>query len=69
MTRAALRAVLLALLGALIAGFVAGTVIRLRFERPVRYLGALGAAARGPLHVAPAGALVLHPGQHEEQVR
>jgi hypothetical protein len=37
----ALRVVLLALLGALVAGFIAGTVIRLRLERPVRYLGAL----------------------------
>lgn len=35
------RLVLLALLGALIAGFVAGTILRMRFERPVRYLGEL----------------------------
>ena len=34
-----LRIVLLMLLAALLAGFVAGTVIRLRFERPVQYLG------------------------------
>ena len=34
-----LRIVLLALLAALLAGFIAGTVIRLRFERPVQYLG------------------------------
>ncbi len=40
MTRRALRVILLALLGALVAGFIAGTVIRMRLERPVRYLGA-----------------------------
>ena len=68
MTRGALRGILLALLGALLAGFVAGTWIRLRLERPVRYLGALGPAAGRPLDVVPAGAAVLDPGQHEEQV-
>jgi hypothetical protein len=95
-TRAALRGILLALLAALVAGFVAGTVIRMRFERPVRYLGALDGprakpaglairsegepsrddsrvallapASRGPLDVAAAGAAVLHPRHHEEQV-
>jgi hypothetical protein len=67
-TRAALRGILLALLGALIAGFVAGTWLRLRFERPVRYLGALGPAARGPLDVLPPGPAVLDARQHEEQV-
>jgi hypothetical protein len=36
-----LRIVLLALLAALLAGFIAGTVIRLRWERPVQYLGAV----------------------------
>ena len=68
MTRAALRGILLALLAALVAGFVAGTVIRMRLERPVRYLGALGAGAGGPLDVAPPCAAVLDPGEHEEQV-
>jgi hypothetical protein len=96
MTRAALRGILLALLAALVAGFVAGTVIRMRFERPIRYLGALdgprakpaGPAIRSdeepsrddsriallvpvagrPLDVAAAGAAVLHPRHHEEQV-
>lgn len=43
MRRGALRFVLLALLGALLAGFVAGTLIRMRLERPVRYLGRLDA--------------------------
>jgi hypothetical protein len=67
-TRAALRGILLALLGALLAGFVAGTWIRLRLERPVRYLGELGPAAGRPLDVAAAGAAVLDARQHEEQV-
>jgi hypothetical protein len=48
-TRRALRAVLLALLAALVAGFVAGTVIRMRFERPIRYLGALPPAIEAPV--------------------
>jgi hypothetical protein len=34
-----IRAILLALLGSLLIGFLIGTVIRLRMERPVRYLG------------------------------
>jgi hypothetical protein len=67
-TRAALRGILLALLAALVAGFVAGTVIRMRLERPIRYLGVLVPVARGPLDVAAAGPAVLHPGHHEQQV-
>jgi len=44
---------LLALLFALLAGFAFGTVVRLRLERPVTYIGAsppgeLGTAAREP---------------------
>jgi hypothetical protein len=42
-----LRILLLALLAALVAGFIAGTVIRLRFERPVQYLGAAEELSRG----------------------
>ena len=68
MMRSALRGILLALLFALVAGFVVGTLIRMRVERPVRYLGALDAGAGGPLDVAAAGAAVLDPGQHEQQV-
>lgn len=60
------RVVLLALLAALVAGFVAGTIVRMRFERPIRYLGEL--APGRPLDVAAPGALVLHAGEHEEQV-
>jgi hypothetical protein len=39
--RRGLRIVLLALLAALLAGFIAGTIIRLRFERPIHYIGGL----------------------------
>jgi hypothetical protein len=63
--RSALRAILLALLAALLAGLVVGTLIRLHFERPVRYLGA---APTGPFDVGASGAAVLDPGEHEEQV-
>jgi hypothetical protein len=41
------RIILLALLAALLAGFIAGTVIRMRFERPVQYLGAVEGFKRG----------------------
>ena len=68
MMRAALRGILLALLVALVAGFVVGTLVRMRVERPVRYLGALDAASGRPLDVAAAGAAVLDAGEHEEQV-
>lgn len=44
--RRGLRVVLLALLAALVAGFVAGTILRMRFERPVRYLGELAEPLR-----------------------
>jgi hypothetical protein len=66
--RRGLRVVLFALLGALLAGFLVGTVLRMRFERPVRYLGDSAPAARLPLDVAAAGAAVLDAGDHEEQV-
>ena len=39
--RRGLRIILLALLAALLAGFIAGTIIRLRFERPIHYIGAV----------------------------
>jgi hypothetical protein len=38
-----LRAILLSLLFSLLVGLVIGTVIRLKLERPVRYIGALDA--------------------------
>jgi len=63
------RVVLLALLGALLFGFLVGTLLRLRFERPVRYLGALGPALARPLDVGAPGPLVLDSREHEDQVR
>ncbi len=60
------RAFLLALLTSLLVGLVIGTAIRLRLQRPVRYIGSALAAA--PLEVAHAGAPVLDARQHEEQV-
>jgi hypothetical protein len=62
------RIVLLALLAALVAGFVVGTIVRLRFERPVRYLGELLPGAGRPLDVAAPFAPVLDAGEHEEQI-
>ncbi len=62
----AVRAFLLALLASLLLGLLIGTLIRLRFERPVRYMGS--ALTAPPLEVAHAGAAVLDPRQHEEQV-
>lgn len=38
-----IRAILLSLLLSLLVGLVIGTVIRLRLDRPVRYIGALDA--------------------------
>ncbi len=60
------RGALLALLFSLLLGLAIGTAIRLRLERPVRYLGSAAPAA--PLHVGDAGAAVLDPRHHEEQV-
>ena len=61
---------LLALLLSLLVGFLIGTWLRMRLERPVRYIGALPASAPAPqpLHVLDPRATVLHPGHHEEQV-
>ena len=61
-----------ALLASLMIGLAIGTVMRIRLERPVEYLGGLppadSALAAGPLDVRHAGAAVLDPGHHEEQV-
>lgn len=62
-----LRRVLLALLLSLLLGMVIGTVLRLRMEQPTVYIGQLPLGL--PLDVGHAGPPVLHPGQHEEQVR
>ena len=74
-----IRRVLLALLLSLLVGFVIGTVLRLRLERPVRYIGRVlgeelaipalpSALASHPLHVRHVGAAILDAGHHEEQV-
>ena len=72
-----LRTLLLALLLSLLLGLTIGTLLRLRLERPVRYIGAalplappaLDAVAPLPFDVPDAGAAVLDPRHHEEQVR
>lgn len=80
MARSALRTILFALLFALLFGMAVGTAMRRRMEAPTRYIGSSqGTDSAGPavalaghalpLHVAAAGAGVLEPGQHEEQVR
>ena len=71
-----LRRFFLALLLSMLVGLAIGTWLRLRMERPVRYIGAslpcagLGIATLAPLpcDVGDAGAVVLDPGHHEEQV-
>ncbi len=60
------RALLLALLTSLLLGLLIGTVIRLRLERPVRYIGS--ALASPPREVCHVRAAVLDPRQHEQQV-
>jgi len=62
----ALRRLLWLLLLSLLAGLAIGTAIRLRLERPVTYLGS--ALPAPPLDVGHAGAAVLDPRHHEEQV-
>jgi hypothetical protein len=61
-----LRRLLLALLVSLLVGFAVGTWLRMRLERPVRYLGSASAAR--PLYVCDAGAGVLDAGHREQQV-
>ncbi len=61
-----LRGLLMALLLSLLLGFAIGTVLRVRLERPVRYIGS--ALPAGPLDVGDARARVLDAGHHEQQV-
>lgn len=61
-----LRTVLLALLFALAVGFAIGTVLRMRLERPVRYIGSTVAPL--PLHIGHTRAPVLDSRHHEEQI-
>jgi hypothetical protein len=50
----------------LIAVFAAATAIRLKLERPTRYIGS--ALPARPYQVADSGALILDASQHEEQI-
>ncbi len=61
-----LRRVLLLLMFSLLFGLAVGTLLRLRLEQPVTYIGS--AAAALPFHVVDTGAAVLDAGHHEEQV-
>ena len=61
-----LRSFLLALLLSLIVGMAIGTALRMWMERPVRYIGS--AAPTLPLDIGHAGAPVLDPSHHEEQI-
>lgn len=61
-----LRRVLLALIFSMLLGLAIGTLLRVRLERPVVYIGS--AAAARPLDVGLTGAPVLDPRHHEEQI-
>jgi hypothetical protein len=61
-----LKGVLIALLFSLFAGFVLGTLLRLRLERSVYYLGS--AIAPAPFDVGDTRAPVLDARHHEKQI-
>ena len=61
-----IRTILLALLVSLLVGFAIGTALRLRLERPVRYIGS--AFATDPLDVGDPRPAVFHPCHHEQQI-
>ncbi len=61
-----LRRLLLALLVSLLVGVAVGTVIRLRYQRPVGYLGS--APPTLPLDVLDTPAEVLDARHHEQQI-
>jgi hypothetical protein len=61
-----LRRILLLLLFFLLLGLAIGTAIRLKLERPERYIGS--ALAPHPLELLDAGPPVLQACQGEEQV-
>jgi hypothetical protein len=60
------RRVALALLFSLLVGLAIGTALRLRLERPTRYLGS--ATPARPLDVGDAGPAVLDAREHEEEI-
>jgi hypothetical protein len=61
-----LKAVLLAVLLSFVVGFTIGTVIRMRLERSVVYIGS--AIAPHPLDIGDSGAPIFNPRHHEEQI-
>jgi len=61
-----LRGLLLALFFSLLFGLAIGTLLRLRLERSVYYLGS--AAAPQPLDVGDTRSSVLDTRHHEEQI-
>ena len=60
------RAVFLALLGALLVAFAIGTVLWMRLEHNVHYIGS--AIAPDPFDVGDSGASVIGARHHEEQI-
>jgi hypothetical protein len=72
--RRTLRGVLLLLLLWFLVWLVIGSVIRLRMERPVRFIGGTGARGLGsavaalPLHLGETRAAVLDPRHHKQEV-
>ena len=62
-----LRSILLALLLSRLVGLAVGTLLRMRLERPVRYLGSVPVTF--PLHVGNSRAPVLDPRHDEQQIR
>ena len=63
-----IRTVLIALALSLLFGLAVGTALRLRMERPTRYIGAILPLAPLPLDVRNPRAPILHPRHHEEQI-
>lgn len=61
-----LRNVLLALLVSGLIGFAIGTVLRLRLERPVHYIGS--AVPTDPFDIGKLRSRVLDAGHHEQQI-
>jgi len=60
------RFILWLLLLELIAAFAVATAIRIKLEKPVRYIGSALPAL--PHHVDDAGTPILDAGQHEQQI-
>jgi len=61
-----LRRVLLALLFSLLLGLVIGTVLRIRLERPIHYIGS--AMPAHPLDISDSRASVFDPCHYEAQI-